>query len=521
MWKGSCGAFATDDREAVQAAGAASTASGPDMLRPLTMLCTLRATVPACLLASIASAQVAQFVVRTPPALAPLYLFGVSAADLDGDGDLDLCGGSVPLVTPKQVLLRNDGPERFTDVSASLPALPGGHTTHVTLPFDMDLDGDLDLYLSPGRLWRNVGNLTFVDATANLPAGITTSVDAVAADLDADGDLDLAMVGLPPWLGGYSNILVNQGNGVFVAGPGNALPSGVGLAVADFDQDGDPDITVAGSSTFQLRRNDGNLVFTDVTTLWTPGIAPVQCTGVTVGDFDGNGTPELWRSSASGSQLLRFAGGAFAIASTLPTSAQGLSFLVADVDEDADLDIASCHGTGPGVQLAVNDGAGNFALAPSRLSVPNTGSPKIAGGDLDGDGDIDLLLADFGGPSRLVVNRHRDLVPGQPAIGQTWNVQLVSEPGYATLHHTARVAIAAAVLPSPTAIPGFGDLWLDLSPGYAFFEDVVFANSGQCTFSFAVPPAPPLIGVPLYLQGLLEQSRAPARFTSHFRVVVQ
>jgi len=56
---------------------------------------------------------------------------------------------------------------------------------------------------------------------------------------------------------------------------------------------------------------------------------------------------------------------------------------------------------------------------------------------------------------------------------------------------------------------------------YTYFDNVVFANSGQCTFSFVVPPAPQLLGVPLYLQGLLEQSRAPARFTSYFRVVVQ
>lgn len=489
------------------------------MLRPIAMLVTLRGTVPACLLALSAPGQVAQFVARTPSALTPLYLLQAAAADLDGDGDLDLCGGSIPLFAPRQALLRNDGAERFTDVSTSLPALPGGHTTQVTLPFDMDQDGDLDLYLAPGRLLRNVGNLTFVDATANLPAGIATSLGVVAADLDADGDLDLAMVGLP--LFGYSRILVNQGNGVFVVSPGSVPPPGFGLAVADFDQDGDPDIAIAGTSTLQLRRNDGNLVFTDVTTLWTPGIAPFQCTGITAADFDGNGTPELWASTASGSRLLRFAGGAFAIASTLPTSVQGHSFVVTDVDEDADLDIVYSSLLGPAVHLAVNDGAGNFALAPSRLSIASVGASELCGGDLDGDGDVDFLIADSASASRMVVNRHRDLVPGQPAIGQPWNVQMVSEPGYATLDHTARVAIALAALPSPTAIPGFGDLWLDLSLGYVYFDNVVFASSGQCTFSFSLPSAPPLVGVPLHLQGLLEQARAPARFTSHFRVLVQ
>ncbi len=488
------------------------------MLRRITMLFPLRCAVPACLVAMNAPTQVAQYVVRTPTALAAHYLFEVVSADFDGDGDLDACGSTLPFFMPRQVLLRNDGPERFTDISSSLPGLPFGQITQVTVPFDMDLDGDLDLYLAPGRLWRNVGNLTFVDATANLPAGIPTSLGVVAADMDADGDPDLVLLGFVLSL--PSIILVNQGNGVFLPSPGTVLPSGNGLAVADYDLDGDRDIALLGPNTLQMRRNDGNWVFTDVTTQWLPGIAPLQCTGITNADFDSDGRQELWMSTANGSQLLRFINGAFVVASTLPGSVQGHSFVVVDVDEDLDLDIAYSSLTAS-VQLAVNDGAGNFALAPSRLSLTSVGVPKLSGGDLDGDGDIDLLVADSAGQARLAVNRHRDLVPGQPVIGQTWNVRMVSEPGYATLHHTARVAIAAAALPSPAAIPGFGTLWLDLSLGYAFFEDIVFANSGQCTFAFAVPSAPSLVGLPLYLQGLLEQYRAPVRFTSHFRVVVQ
>ncbi|MBL8755358.1 MAG: VCBS repeat-containing protein [Planctomycetes bacterium] len=481
------------------------------------MPCILRVAVSVGLLAFGLSAQGAQFVVRTPPALAPLYLFDAKAADLDGDGDLDLCGPSIQLFVPRHVLLRNDGAERFTDVSANLP--PASQSSQTMLPFDMDLDGDLDLFVSPGRLWRNQGNLTFVDASANLPAGVATSLGVEAVDFDGDGDLDLAMVGLP--LFGYSRILVNQGNGVFAVSPGTVPTPGFGLTTADFDQDGDADIAVAGTSVLKLLRNDGSWVFTDVTPQWMPGVAPFQCTGVTAADFDGDGVPDLWTSAASGSQLWRFASGAFAVASSLPSCVQGHSFVVADVDEDDDLDLVSSNLLGPAVQLAVNDGTGNFALAPSRLSIANVGSSRLTGGDFDGDGDVDFVVADSAGPSRLVLNRHRDLVPGQPVVGQTWNVQMASEPGYATLHHTARLAIAVAALPSPATIPGVGDLWLDLSLGYVFFENVVFAGSGQCTFPFVVPPSPSLVGLPLYLQGLLEQYRAPTRLTAHFRVVVQ
>jgi hypothetical protein len=224
-----------------------------------------------------------------------------------------------------------------------------------------------------------------------------------------------------------------------------------------------------------------------------------------VGDFDDDGRPDLWVGTASGALQLRFAGGSFAVAGTLPTNVSGHAFVVADVDTDDDLDLVTTTtataSVGPRVELAINDGAGNFALAPSRLSLSTVGTSQLAGGDFDGDGDVDCVLT--AGATRMLVNRHLDLVPGQPVLGQNWNVQVASEPGYATLHHVARVAVAVAVAPlaSPVAIPGFGELWLDLASGYVSFDDVVFANAGQCSFAFAVPLAPALVGLPLHLQG--------------------
>jgi hypothetical protein len=84
-----------------------------------------------------------------------------------------------------------------------------------------------------------------------------------------------------------------------------------------------------------------------------------------------------------------------------------------------------------------------------------------------------------------------------------------------------RLGIGLAELTPPLPVPGFGELSIDLGAGYTFFEGVVLVSAGSCTLQFAVPPAPGLVGLPLYLQALAEQARAPARFTAAFRVAVQ
>ena len=225
--------------------------------------------------------------------------------------------------------------------------------------------------------------------------------------------------------------------------------------------------------------------------------------------------------NAGADVVLRNTGSAFVVTSTLTTPFSGTkSLFVADVDEDGDLDLFRGAISGA-ITLAINDGLGAFTLAPTRLPTSTAFSPVLIPGDFDRDGDVDVLIGEFFTPTALLVNRHRDLRPGQPVIGQTWNVEVWSEPGYATLHHTARLAIALAPHPQPVNVPGLGELWLDLGSGYVFFEGVVLAGLGRHTFSLPLPPLPTLIGLPLHLQALSEQARAPARFTAHFAVIVQ
>jgi hypothetical protein len=166
-------------------------------------------------------------------------------ADFDGDSDLDVCASGTRLLQPpRQWLLRNDGAERFADLSATLP--PANESTLCTVAFDAD--GDVDLFVSklicPSRLWLNTGLGVFVDASAGLPPAATSHTRIVAGDFDGDGDLDLAAAGNALAFG-RNRLLVNQGGGTFTAVdpfPGSASNA---IVTADFDGDSDLDLALA------------------------------------------------------------------------------------------------------------------------------------------------------------------------------------------------------------------------------------------------------------------------------------
>lgn len=480
-------------------------------------------TVP---LTTWAAAQ-EQFVPRTPPALLASALTEAVAADLDGDGDVEVFGWASLLAGgPGRRLLRNDGGERFTDVTATaLPAqAPAFLSLGKVLAFDMDQDGDIDLLstaVGVVNLWRNTGSGIFTDASAGLPASSGGFTDLLAADLDHDGDIDVAVTG-QPLAGSANGVFVNQGAGTFTAP--TVLPNAWtnAIAGADLDGDGALDLLLGSTNGLIVLRNQGGLSFVDVTATWAPNVTPGTVRDVVAGDVDGDGDADVvvCRQGQPTDTVLRNNGTALVPLAVLATGANGTSRLrLADVDEDGDLDL--WRGGIFGVNLTTNDGLGGFTLAPGRVAPVVAQTPAFEVADVDDDGDVDLLVGEPFTPGTMFVNRHRDLRPGQPALGQTWNVEVWSQPGYAAMPHVSRLAIALAALPQPLAVSGFGLLRLDLDLGYLFVTGVVPATSAQVTFPFFVPNASGLVGLPLHLQALIEQAPAPARFTAWFPVVVQ
>jgi hypothetical protein len=166
---------------------------------------------------------------------------GLAVGDLDGDGDVDLVTANFFDGTIS--VRRNDGNGNFTGTS---DILVGQGAQSVAIA-DLDADGDLDLLVAQNRLQGAV-NVRLNDGQGNFVSGIDvpigfSAISVVAGDVDGDGDLDLLATS-------YDSLIVsvrlNNGTGQFSGGTNVAVGGRpTGLAVADLDGDGDLDFMTA------------------------------------------------------------------------------------------------------------------------------------------------------------------------------------------------------------------------------------------------------------------------------------
>ncbi len=461
-------------------------------------------------LGSLAQAQ-NQFVLQAPSPIAALNLQRTVTADVDGDGDLDVLGlGLLPFAYSALYLLRNDGNGQFTNVTTA--QMPGFLLTiHDITPFDCDGDGDVDLFLSGGTagssLLRNDGLGTFTVAATVANA---SSRSTVAGDLDGDGDLDLALA--PDLLlGGLYQLLINGGGGSFSQGP--SFGNSVLASVAVFDLDGDGDLDVFYPSSRQLLRNDGGLVFTNVaaTQLLVPNT--VGLVRFVRGDLDGDGDGDfVFTGSGLPDFVVLHQGNTLTVGAALPAQLLTRTAALADVDRDGDLDAVRGHANSS-LTLSLNDGSGGFTDAPQRLPPFPIYSDALHAADLDRDGDVDLLSCFQSTTTFLLQNRHVHIEAGAALRGQNWNVELWSEPGYASADGLGVLAVGLARLPAPLPLPPFGHLWLDPN-GALLVADSIPMSAGRRVFAFAIPSVPQLVGVQLNAQGLVAAASGGVRLTA-------
>lgn len=390
---------------------------------------------------------------------------GVCLLDADGDGLLDLylvnCAG------PNR-LYRNLGELRFEDVTGAAGVADAEGWGMGAVAADFDGDGDDDLFVTnvgPNRLFRNRGNATFEEIGA--AAGVDDARwGAGAAFLDADGDdrLDLFVANYvqqaepdtnhcfgvrgtlplychPRMYPAEEDIFYrNRGDGTFEdatasGGFSGHAGRGLGVTAADVDDDGFVDLYVANDLDPNfLYRNLGDGTFEEIATISGCGYnedgREESGMGIAIEDYDGTGTMDILVTNFQNESntLYRQEEGGFFFdesapsglgAPSLPRLAWGTHFFDADLDGWLDLYVANGH-TESDIELVDqlatwkqpdqwfrNLGDGTFQeVAVPALEVPRVGR-GAAFGDLDGDGDTDVILNNQNGPATLLENTAR------------------------------------------------------------------------------------------------------------------
>ncbi|MXY26179.1 MAG: CRTAC1 family protein [Acidobacteria bacterium] len=344
-----------------------------------------------------------------------VYGLGIATGDVDNDGWIDL------LLTnfgPSR-LYRNNGDGSFTDTSrdAGIAQSPEGFGVSAAF-VDYDRDSHLDLYVGynvnytlsntiectnvtgareycppetyggmPDRLYRNTGGGRFVDVSDDAITGTQfgPALGVVAADYDNDGWMDIYVAN-----DATENILwINQGDGTFrdealLAGAAlndmGLAEASMGVDAGDFDNDGDEDLfmTHITSEGNNLYVNDGEGGFAD-------------------------------RSTPSGLG-----------AGSLPYTGWGTTWM--DYDNDGWLDLLAVNGTIMATRtetgrpfpydqrktLFRNLGDGTFIDVSAQAGAPFARSEVGRGaafGDVDNDGDTDVLIGNDAGPAELLINQ--------------------------------------------------------------------------------------------------------------------
>jgi enediyne biosynthesis protein E4 len=399
------------------------------------------------------------------------YGMGVAVGDYDNDGFEDIYvtgyGGNT--------LYHNNGNGTFTDVTKSAGVAAGGWSASAGF-FDYDNDGKLDLFVTryvnwsfktnrycgekqPGYraychpdnyegvtniLYHNNGNGTFTDVSAK--AGVANSngkgLGVSFADYDGDGFTDIFVANDSVQCFLYHN----NGNGTFsevglLAGVGynedGKTFAGMGADFSDFDNDGRPDIVVTDLSNerYMVFRNNGDSTFRDVTNLSGVGGATLAFSGWSTHlfDYDNDGWKDLFVAQSH-------------VMDTIERTSPNLKYLEPP--------------------LLLRNESGHFVrVLPGEVFQREWAGRGAAFGDIDNDGDVDVVVSNVGQKAYVLRNdggNRRNWI-GIETVGKKSNrdgigcrVKVVSASGL-TQYFTVNTAIGYLSASDKRLTVGMGD----------------------------------------------------------------
>ncbi len=347
---------------------------------------------------------------------------GVALCDLDGDGDDDIVASGA--TNGQVVAFENDG-GIFVNrtVGSGLQALS---KVSGLVAGDYDGDGDLDLFitrwLQPAVLYRNNGNLHFTNVTS--AAGLSGNSGAGAGcsfgDHDGDGDLDLAIANRTGTMQNQlrNRFYRNNGNGTFTEISQQLGVDDGGASfqciLQDLDRDGDADLYVSndkGSPGLSFNRYFRNVGGAFVSEPDNGSGVIIDSMGVATGDIDGNGFIDIFCTNVASGHVLLTTDDALQYTEVagkagVAGAATGWGAVMFDAENDGDDDLFACSMFPVRDYLFVNTGA------MPMLDLPDAGGASdledsycLAVGDIDLDGDVDMLKQSRPANLRLLVNQ--------------------------------------------------------------------------------------------------------------------
>ena len=340
------------------------------------------------------------------PAIAQTSYLALGDFNGDGHADLMVAGG-------KNIgFLAGNGDGTFRAVSMIAQTFDsiGGVAAG-----DFNNDGKIDLALTDA----NDGTVSILlgDGTGKFASEYSYVVgydptSLFAMDVDGDGNLDVVIgtghpdILAPDQYNDTIEVLFGRGDGTLVGPPTYRTGSQInGLALADFNGDGKPDVAAAAGDLWILLSNGGGNFKTPVRIPLSPGGTTVAADAVAAADLNGDGKQDLVVGDANGSGVYVLLGngdGTFQAPVPYPVGGSVNSVAVADFNGDGKPDIVACGvGLSPpnGATLGIllGNGDGTFKSV-TNLTGFGSGPRSVVVGDFNKDGKPDLAVVDEGTP---------------------------------------------------------------------------------------------------------------------------